>query len=170
MGTSTADSRTTSKPPWSLCYDFEHAWGAWGQLVASNHHSWWDASSLLYTRDYDSACSESRPVHTKSAPSVGKFHLTVFWGCDAIIHMNYCPPKQNINAAHYSSLLQTVYPKLPRIRPGKIHSRPLFLQDNARVHTARLSMAKLRDLKWQWTNETLPMGKLRQSYPKHDCG
>ena len=27
--------------------------------------------------------------------------------------------------------------------------RPLFLQDNARVHTAKISMAKIRELKWQ---------------------
>ena len=63
--------------------------------------------------------------------------------------MNYCPPKQTINAAYYSSLLQTVYSKLPRVRPGKIHKRPIFLQDNAHVHTAKVSMAKLRKLKWQ---------------------
>ena len=95
------------------------------------------------------APGESRPVHAKSAPSVGKFQLTVFWGCDGIIHMDYCPPKQTINAAYYSSLLQTVHSKLPRVRPGKIHKRPLFLQDNARIHTAKVSMNKLRELKWQ---------------------
>ena len=35
------------------------------------------------------------------------------------------------------------------MRPGKIHKRPLFLQDNARIHTAKVSMNKLRELKWQ---------------------
>ena len=95
------------------------------------------------------APGESRPVHAKSAPSVGKFQLTVFWDCDGIIHMDYCPPKQTINAAYYSSLLQTVHSKLPRVRPGKIHKCPLFLQDNARIHTAKVSMNKLRELKWQ---------------------
>ena len=75
--------------------------------------------------------------------------LTVFWDCNGIIHMDYCPPKQTINAAYYSSLLQTVHSKLPRIRSGKIHKRPLFLQDNTRVHTAKGFMAKLRYLKWQ---------------------
>ena len=63
--------------------------------------------------------------------------------------MDYCPPKQTINAAYYSSLLQTVHSKLPRVRPEKIHKRPLFLQDNARIHTAKVSMNKLRELKWQ---------------------
>ena len=92
---------------------------------------------------------DSMPVHVKLAPSVGKFQLTLFWDCYGIIHMDYCPPKQNINAACYPSLLQTVNSKLPRIRPGKIHNRPLFLQDNARVHTVKVSMAKLHEVKWQ---------------------
>ena len=35
------------------------------------------------------------------------------------------------------------------MRPGKIHKRPLFLQDNAWIHTAKVSMNKLRELKWQ---------------------
>ena len=92
---------------------------------------------------------ESRPVHAKSASSLGKFQLTVFWDCEGIIHLDYCPPKQTINAAYYSNLLQKVHKKLPTIRPGKIHRRPLFLHDNARVHTAKLSIDKIRELKWQ---------------------
>ena len=95
------------------------------------------------------APEKSMPVHAKSAPSVGKFQVTVFWDCDGIIHLDYCPPKQTINAAYYSSLLQTVHSKLPRVRPGMIHKCPLFLHDNARVHTTKVFMAKLHDLKWQ---------------------
>lgn len=95
------------------------------------------------------APGEQRPVHAKSAPSVGKYQVTVFWDCKGIIHVDFCPPKHTINAAYYSDLLQTVHNKLPEIRPGKLHLRPLLLQDNARVHTANLSMATIRELKWQ---------------------
>ena len=63
--------------------------------------------------------------------------------------MDYCPPKQTINAAYYCSLLETVHSKLPSIRPGKIGKRPILLHDNARVHTAKATMAKLHELKWQ---------------------
>ena len=63
--------------------------------------------------------------------------------------MNYYSPKQTINATYYFSLLQKVYSKLPRVKPGKIHKCPFFLQDNACVHTTKVSMAKLHELKWQ---------------------
>ena len=63
--------------------------------------------------------------------------------------MDYCPPKQTINAACYFGLLQTDHSKWLRVRPRKIHKRPLFLQNNARVHTTKVSMAKLHELKWQ---------------------
>ena len=59
------------------------------------------------------------------------------------------PPKQTINAAYYPGLLHTVNYKRPRVRPGKSHKRSHFLQDNARVHTAKVSMAKLHELKRQ---------------------
>ena len=97
------------------------------------------------------APGESISVHAKSASSFGKFQLTVFCvlSCDGIFHKDYFPPKQAITASYYSSLLQTVNSKLPKVRPGKIHKCPLFLQDNARVHTAKVSMGKLRQLKWQ---------------------
>ena len=62
--------------------------------------------------------------------------------------MDYCPPKKTINAAYYSSLLPTVHSKLPRVRSGKIHKHPVFLQDNAHVYTAKVSN-KLHELKWQ---------------------
>ena len=41
------------------------------------------------------APGESRPVHTKSAPSAAKFQLTIFWDCDGIIHMDYCSKADN---------------------------------------------------------------------------
>ena len=59
------------------------------------------------------------------------------------------PPKQTINAAYYPSLLHTVNYKRPRVRPGKSHKHSRFLQDNARVLPAKVSMAKLHELKWQ---------------------
>ena len=63
--------------------------------------------------------------------------------------MNYCPPKQTINTAYYSSLLQTVHSKLPIIWPRKIRKHPLLLRDNARVHIVKVTIAKFRELKWQ---------------------
>ncbi len=80
---------------------------------------------------------------------MGKFQLTVFWDCEGVIHLDFCPPKKSITAVYYSNLLQIVHDKLPKMRPGKVHLRPLFLQDNARVHTAKVSMEKIKDLKWQ---------------------
>lgn len=92
---------------------------------------------------------ERPPVHAKSAPSIGKFQVTVFWDCDGIIHVDFCPPRQTINAEYYSNLLQTVHKLLPRKRPGKTRRVPLFLQDNARVHTANKSMETIREIGWQ---------------------
>ena len=71
----------------------------------------------------------------------------LFWDCEGVIHIDYCPPGRTINAEYYSNLLQVVHSKLPAKRPGK--RRPIFLQDNARVHTAKTTMSKLNHLKWQ---------------------
>lgn len=90
---------------------------------------------------------EQPPVHAKSAPSVGKFQVTVFWDCEGVIHIDYCPPGRTINADYYCNLLQIVHDLLPEKRPGK--RRPLFLQDNARVHTAKSTMNLIKTLKWQ---------------------
>ena len=59
------------------------------------------------------------------------------------------PPKQKINAAYYPSLLHTVNYKLPRVRPGKIRKHSRVLQDNTCVHTTKVSMVELHELKWQ---------------------
>ncbi len=92
---------------------------------------------------------EDRPVCAQTAPSAGKFQLTVFWDCEGVIHLDFCPPKHTINAAYYRNLLQIVHQKLSRMRPGKINKRSLLLQDNARVHTAIETKAKITELKWQ---------------------
>lgn len=92
---------------------------------------------------------EQPPVHAKTAPSAGKFQVTVFWDCEGVIHIDYCPPGQSINAEYYSSLLQIVHKLLPEKRRGKVSRRPLFLQDNARVHTAKTTMTMIKNLKWQ---------------------
>ena len=90
--------------------------------------------------------------------------MTVLGDCDGIIYMEYCPPKQTINAAYYSSLLQAVHSKLLRVRPGKIHKSPPFLQNNARVHTAKVSMAKLRKL----TRQLLPYSAYSPDFASSD--
>ena len=95
------------------------------------------------------AYSTEERVTSLLASSVGKFQVTVFWDCEGVIRIDYCPPELTINAEYYSSLVQIVHKLLPEKRPGKVSRRPLFLQDNARVHTAKTTVTTTKKLKWQ---------------------
>jgi histone-lysine N-methyltransferase SETMAR len=92
---------------------------------------------------------EHPSVHAKTASSAGKFQVTVFWDCEGVIHIDYCPPGQTINAEYYSNLLKIVHKLIPEKRRGKVPRRPLLLQDNARVHTAKPTMTTMNNPKWQ---------------------
>jgi histone-lysine N-methyltransferase SETMAR len=71
--------------------------------------------------------------------SAGKVLASFFWDQDGILHIDYLPKGQTINADYYSSLL--VHLKLKCYR--KVTKVVLFLQDNAPAHQALASQKKL---------------------------
>ncbi|KAJ9598788.1 hypothetical protein L9F63_026674, partial [Diploptera punctata] len=81
--------------------------------------------------------------------SVAKVMGSVFWDAQGCILVEFLEPGQTINAARY---IQTLV-KLRRALHDKCPGRKIILQhDNARPHTARATVEKIRTFGW----ETLP--------------
>ena len=66
--------------------------------------------------------------------------------------MDYCPSKADNQCCLVPTILVCFKQSTPNCQESgleRFKSDPFFLQDNARVHTTKVSMAKLRELKWQ---------------------
>jgi len=95
--------------------------------------------------------------HTESSPpkkfrriaSAGKVMASVFWDKSGIIHVDFLPRGININSDYYCQVIQDVHNALKKKRPGFITKSILFLQDNARPHTAHRTICKLQELSWE---------------------
>ena len=59
-----------------------------------------------------------------------------FWDQDGILHTDYLPKGQTINAQYYSYLLVQLKDILKEKRLGEVIKGVLFLYDNAPVHRA----------------------------------
>jgi histone-lysine N-methyltransferase SETMAR len=89
------------------------------------------------------------PLKAKVYPSVGKVMATVFWDAEGILLVDYLEKGLTINSEYYSNLLRNdLRNALRKKRPGKLTMRPLLLHDNARPHTARNTVAVLKELGW----------------------
>lgn len=95
------------------------------------------------------AKGEHGPVKAKATPSAGKVMVTVFWDCEGVILVEPLPHGATINAERYVHSLDLLQQELKKSRPGKLHSRILLLQDNARPHTAKATMVAIRQKKWE---------------------
>ena len=76
---------------------------------------------------------------TKTVKSAGKVVATVFSNARRIIYTDY----------FYMSLLQGLSEEIKKKRPYLKKKKILFHQENARVHTCALSMAKIMELKFK---------------------
>jgi transposase len=72
----------------------------------------------------------------------------VFWDSKGIIHLDFLTGQKTINAQYYSTLLNEKVMSAIRLKRRKRQDSVYFLQDNARPHTAALTMATLLKLKW----------------------
>ena len=89
------------------------------------------------------------PLKAKTVPSTGKVMITVFWDCDGMIMIDYLPQGATINSAYYSNLIKNdLRAALKHRRRGKLSAKPLLQQDNARPHTANLTMQTIQQLEW----------------------
>jgi len=82
----------------------------------------------------------------KTMPLAKKIMGTVFWDAEGCILIEFLEPGKTINAAHY---VQTLL-KLCRALCDKHPGRKVILQhDNARPHTARLTLEKIENMGWE---------------------
>ena len=79
------------------------------------------------------------PRKFKRQSSAGKVMASVFWDFLGVIHVDYLHKGDMINAKYYSDELKELKKKVGRLRRGKVSRGVLLLQDNASVHTAKLS-------------------------------
>jgi len=68
-----------------------------------------------------------RPEKFRVQKSDGKFLASIFWDQDSILHIDYLPKGQTINAEYYSSLLVRLKSILKEKRRGKVIKGVLFL-------------------------------------------
>jgi len=75
--------------------------------------------------------------------SAAKVLASIYWDQDGILHIDYLPKGQTINAEYYSSLLVQLKDILKEKRRGKFTKGVLFLHDNALAHRALATQKKL---------------------------
>lgn len=76
-----------------------------------------------------------------------KVMLCVWWNYQGVIHYELVPEGQAVNAKLYSEQLDRMYTVLHQKYPAIVNrKRALLLQDNAKPHTANLTMRKIEEL------------------------
>ena len=90
---------------------------------------------------------EQAPNKAKTVTSAGNVMVTVFWDRRGIIYTYYLEKRQTITGAYYASLLHRLSEEIKKKRPHL--KKILFHQDNARVHTCAVPVAKTMALKFE---------------------
>lgn len=91
----------------------------------------------------------SGPVKFRAERSVKRILATVFWDAEGIILCDFLEDQKTITGAYYVQVLKKLHDSLVQKRPGKLHSRVLFHNDNAPAHSSRVSRAALREYRWE---------------------
>jgi len=81
--------------------------------------------------------------------SAGKVLASIFWDQDGILHIDYLPKGQSINAEYYSSLPVHWKDILKEKHRGNVTKGVLSLHDNAPAHRALATQKKLTYLVFQ---------------------
>ena len=75
---------------------------------------------------------------------------SVFWEKRGVIHVDFLPRGATINSEYYCRVLSDVHMRLRKKKsPGLITKGVVFLQDNARAHTAHCTKCTLQQLGWE---------------------
>jgi len=93
--------------------------------------------------------AHSAPQKNPNAKIRWKILASIFLDEDGILHIDYLPKGQTINAEYYSSLLVQLKGILKEKRRGKFTKGVLFLHDNAPAHRAHATQKKLACLGFQ---------------------
>ncbi|QQP40773.1 Putative mariner transposase [Caligus rogercresseyi] len=92
---------------------------------------------------------ESAPKKAKVGLSANEVMATVFWDARGVIHIDYLQKGRTMNGEYYTSLLDRFNEDLKKKRPHLAKKKFIFHQDNARVHTCVVSMAKFYELSYE---------------------
>lgn len=92
---------------------------------------------------------ETGPVKAKSRLSAGKVLATVFFDQRGLLHLDFLHERRTINAAYYCQILTEVRLAYRRKRRDLPMRKVILLHDNARPHTAALTVQKLEQLGWE---------------------
>lgn len=95
------------------------------------------------------ARGERGPKKFKQSLSANKVMATVFWDARGVIHIDYLEKGKTITGEYYSKLLDRFDVVLKQKRPHLAKKKVLFHQDNARVHTCLVTMAKIHELRYE---------------------
>lgn len=92
---------------------------------------------------------EKPPRKFKVQKSQLKIMATIFWDCEGILLIDYLPKGTTMNGQYYADLLTRLRSVVVEKRRGKVSRGVLLLQDNAPVHTSKVSRAALRETGFQ---------------------
>ena len=84
--------------------------------------------------------SAPKPKRARRSRSAGKVMATFFWDWQGVIHVDFLTDARTVNATYYSVLLATDVKEKIRSKRKTCGKRVVFLQDNARPHTAKTTM------------------------------
>jgi len=65
---------------------------------------------------------------------------TVFWDMHVVFLLHFSPPNETVNSAAYQATLKKLKRAVQRKRPQMPDKRLLLLHDNARPHTAHVTV------------------------------
>ena len=84
----------------------------------------------------------------KTSTSSGKLMATVFWDMHDVLLLHFTPPNETVNSAAYETTLKKLKRAVQCKRPQMSDKRVLLLHDNARPHTAYVTVNLLE--RWDW--------------------
>ncbi|GBP81308.1 Mariner Mos1 transposase [Eumeta japonica] len=86
---------------------------------------------------------ERPPKKFKVQKSASKLMATIFWDSEGVLLIDYLPKGTTMNGQYYANLLAQA--RSSRTEAWEVIARSAVLQDNASVHTARVSRQALKD-------------------------
>lgn len=89
---------------------------------------------------------EPRPERSSTKLTSLKVMATIFWDIHGILLIDYLPKGSKFTSEYYCSLLDKLEVELRSNRRSYSRVGYWLLQDNAKVHTAKLSMEKIKEI------------------------
>jgi histone-lysine N-methyltransferase SETMAR len=109
--------------------------------------------------------SSPRPKKSRAIPSAGKVMLTSFFDRRGPLLIAWLPKGITVNADRYGETLKGLRSAIKTKRPGMLSCGVILLHDNARPHSARTTLEKLQQFRW----EVLPYPPYSPDVSHCDC-